>query len=43
MVRFQLDNVIRLPTNTQRQGKMDINLQLIIDHHFMIGIMHILN
>ena len=27
MVRFQLDNIIRLPANTQPLEKMDINLQ----------------
>ena len=35
MVRFQLDNAIRIPANGQHQGKTGYKLD-------MIGIMHIL-
>ena len=42
LVRFQLDDVIRAPANGQHQDKNDINLQLMIDLVFMIGIMLIL-
>ena len=42
LVRFQLDNAIRIHANGQDQEKMDINSQLIIDHQFLIGIILIL-
>lgn len=41
-VRYQLDEVIRLPGNNQHQQKMDINTRLMIVVLFTTGIMHIL-
>ena len=40
LIRFQLDDVIKTPANTNK--KMGISLQLMTGLHFMIGIMLIL-